>query len=97
MNTTIAKCGCSVTAEGAPGSGARRACEARTCNKPRCRSRLPEKFTDTECEIYCHLHDTGCRGWLIDLLNKSVVYVDSQDIMHNFPSLRTFEQYLLRE
>lgn len=86
MNTTTARCGHSVPAEGAPNSGARRACEKRTCGNPRCESGLPAKFTDAECEAYCHLHDMGVRGWMVDLLNKKV----HDDTDAEFPSLVAF-------
>lgn len=52
MNYTTARCGHQIIAEGAPGSSARKACERRTCGKPRCVSGLPAKFTDRECEAY---------------------------------------------
>lgn len=72
MNHTIASCGCSVISVGAPGSMARRAQERRPCDKPRCRSGLPKKFTDEECEAYCRLLDSGVMGWIVDLLTKRV-------------------------
>jgi hypothetical protein len=97
MNMTLAKCGHQVPAEGAPNSMARRACESRPCSLPRCCSGLSAKFTDEECEIYCYLHDTGCRGWLVDMVNKSVVYIDANDVQHTFRSLKQFETYLLQE
>lgn len=87
MNTTTARCGHAVPAEGSPNSGARRACEQRTCGKPRCESRLPApKFTDAECEAYCQLHAMGIRGWLVDLATKMV----HDDEEHEFPSLLSF-------
>lgn len=72
MNQTQASCGHSVVAVGAPGSMARRAQERRHCGQPRCRSGLPKKFTDAECEAFCHMSD--CRiSFTVDLLDKSAM------------------------
>jgi len=69
VNHTTASCGCSVVAVGAPNSLARRAQEQRTCGKPRCRSGLPKKFTDEECEAWCWIVDHGI-PWSINMINK---------------------------
>lgn len=71
MNTVVAKCGCSVPAVGAPGSSARRACESRTCDKPRCRSGLSRAFTDAECEAYVRLETMGF-AFTVDLVTHDV-------------------------
>jgi hypothetical protein len=71
MNATTASCGCPVPAVGAPNSSARRAVESRPCDKPRCRSNLPAKFTDAECEAFCLLHEAGC-AFMVDHLTRSV-------------------------
>lgn len=86
MNYTKASCGCDVIAVGAPGSMARYAVERRPCDKPRCRSRLPEKFSDAECEAYCHLSNRGAR-FLVDLLDKSVIVLRDDDTEIEFASL----------
>ena len=78
MNHTRASCGHSVIAEGAPGSSARKACERRTCGLPRCRSGLPAKFTQAECEAYCTLLDMGVRGWTVDRLTKDVLTAEGE-------------------
>jgi hypothetical protein len=73
MNTVKASCGHYVIAEGAPGSSARKAQEKRTCGKARCESRLPDKFTDRECEAYVFMlrkRDVWIR---LDKKTKSVV------------------------
>ena len=72
MNTTTAKCGCSVPAVGAPGSYARREQEKRHCGKDRCRSGLSQRFTNAECAAYCRLYDFDVRGWVVDLITKKV-------------------------
>lgn len=72
MNHTKASCGCSVAAVGSPNSIARRMQESRPCSKSRCRSRLPDKFTDEECEAWCWLWDCKITGWLLDWQDKSV-------------------------
>jgi hypothetical protein len=43
-------------------------------NPPDCRERsgLPKHFSDDECEAYCWLKDCGFRGWMVDLLKRSV-------------------------
>jgi hypothetical protein len=51
---------------------------------------LPAKFSDAECEAYCHLQDCGVRGWLVDMVNKSVVFIDDDDKQHRFASLVQF-------
>ncbi len=70
MNYTTARCGHSVPAVGAEGSLARKACESRTCDLPRCKSGLPSKFTDRECAAYVWMYDK--RIWTVDLLKKTV-------------------------
>ena len=69
MNHTQASCGCTVVAVGAPGSIARMTQESYSCGKPRCRSRLPDKFTDEECEALCWLQDCRIR-WSVDMITK---------------------------
>ena len=91
MNTITARCGHSVPAVGTPGSMARRAAESRTCDAPRCRSRLPAKFTDAECEAYCRLQDRQIRGWLVDMLTKRVTCFPEGNPPVEFSSLVTFE------
>lgn len=72
MNHTTASCGCSIPAIGALGSMARRVQELRPCNKPRCRSGLPKKFTDAEREAWCWLTDCGVTGWTVCYVGKRV-------------------------
>lgn len=81
MNFTIARCGHTVAAEGAPGSMARKACEDRTCGRARCRSGLPKKFTDAECDAYVFLADIQYEiGFVVSLINKSVL--DGDGVRH---------------
>jgi hypothetical protein len=70
MNYTTARCGHQVVAEGAPGSSARKACENRTCDSPRCESMLPAWFTDRECAAYVWMY--AKTPWTVNLLDKTV-------------------------
>lgn len=70
-NYTTARCGHQVIAEGAPGSSALKACEKRTCDRPRCKSGLPDHFTDRECAAEIWMWDKP--KWMVDLDDKTVV------------------------
>lgn len=72
MHHTKARCGHLVVAVGAEGSLARLAQEQRTCDHPRCKSGLSDKFSVGECEAYCRLHDMNVGGWVVDLVTKEV-------------------------
>lgn len=85
MNHTTASCGHPVAAVGAPGSLARRACEARPCDRPRCRSGLSAGFADDECEAYCVLRDAGL-SFSVDLATRGVVVV-ARGTDRRYPSL----------
>lgn len=74
METINARCGHPVPAVGTPGSMARRAAMARTCEHPRCQSGLPAKFTDAECAAYVRLSRSRFRGWTVDYVDKSVAW-----------------------
>jgi len=51
---------------------------------------LPAKFTEEERDCYQWLYDCGIKGWLVDLLDKSVRWVDASDRMHTSKSLVEF-------
>lgn len=51
---------------------------------------LPARFTSEERYAYQWLHDCQIRGWMVDLLKKSVTYVDENDILHHHKSLIEF-------
>ena len=55
---------------------------------------LPAIFTNQERYCYKWLYDCGVKGWLVDMLKKSVVWVDSQDRLHKFDSLVCFAKSL---
>lgn len=90
MNHTTASCGCSVIAVGAPGSLARRVQELRSCEKPRCRSGLPDKFTDEECEAWCWLKDNGITGWSVCVITKLCWEYPEPDYSRRYPGLVEF-------
>lgn len=86
MKYTACRCGHLAVAVGAPGSQARREVESRTCARPRCRSELPAKFSDDECEAYCRLWDAGF-SFTVDLLGKGVQIRTRGGAVESFPSL----------
>lgn len=94
MNTIKAKCGHYVPAEGAPGSSARKAQEKRTCGNARCESRLPDKFTDRECEAYVWAWEAYnvSTPWAVDLGTKRVTQFKKNKNKH-YVSLIEFAEF----
>lgn len=93
MNYTTAQCGCPVVAEGAPGSLVRQAQESRHCGKPRCRSRLPPKFSHDEVIAWCYLHDSGA-SFMVDLKTRGVLMIVNRLGMEMyFPTLIKAAEY----
>lgn len=54
------------------------------------RSELPGKFTKEERECYQWLYDSDVKGWLVDLLDKTVMWVDRKGNTHTSESLVVF-------
>ena len=55
---------------------------------------LNSRFTADERYAWQWLHDTQTVGFSLDLLKKSVTYVDDRDNWHEFDSLVTFAKSL---
>ena len=55
---------------------------------------LNSRFTADERYAWKWLHDTQTVGFMVDLMKKTVTYVDKDDVIHKFDSLVTFARSL---
>ena len=88
MRRVKAKCGHMVEVYLSCGDAAIKDAERRVCDRARCVSGLPRKFTEQECEAYVWLLDIGTRGWWVDLKDRSVGHVNGE----RFASITEFAQ-----